>query len=101
MRQLRRLADASIDGLSAAYANTGFLGIPLCVLVLGDEGLLPAIIATLIVACLLFAVGIVLVEISLQEEKHPLRAILKVSKSLATNPLLIAPLLGAAWAAIR
>ena len=99
MRQLRRLADASIDGLSAAYANTGFLGIPLCVLVLGDEGLLPAIIATLIVACLLFAVGIVLVEISLQEEKHPLRAVLKVSKSLAANPLLIAPLLGGAWAA--
>ncbi|HSG23084.1 MAG TPA: AEC family transporter, partial [Azonexus sp.] len=99
MRQLRRLADASIDGLSAAYANTGFLGIPLCVLVLGDEGLLPAIIATLIVACLLFAVGIVLVEISLQEEKHPLRAVFKVSKSLATNPLLIAPLLGGAWAA--
>ncbi len=99
MRQLRRLADASIDGLSAAYANTGFLGIPLCVLVLGDDGLLPAIIATLIVACLLFAVGIVLVEISLQEEKHPLRAVLKVSKSLAANPLLIAPLLGAVWAA--
>lgn len=99
LRQLRRLADASIDGLSAAYANTGFLGIPLCVLVLGDEALLPAIIATLIVACLLFAVGIILVEIGLQEEKHPLRAVLKVSKSLATNPLLIAPLLGGAWAA--
>lgn len=99
MRQLRRLADASIDGLSAAYANTGFLGIPLCVLVLGDEGLLPAIIATLIVACLLFAVGIVLVEISLQDEKHPLRAVLKVCKSLAANPLLIAPLLGGAWSA--
>lgn len=100
MRQLRRLADASIDGLSAAYANTGFLGIPLCVLVLGDEGLLPAVVATLIVACALFAVGIVLVEISLQEEKQPLRAVVKVCKSLARNPLLIAPVLGGCWAAI-
>lgn len=99
VRQLRCLADASIDGLSAAYANTGFLGIPLCALVLGDAGLLPAIIATLIVACLLFAVGIVLVEISLQEEKHPLRSILKIGKSLAANPLLIAPIVGSAWAA--
>lgn len=98
LRQLRRLADASIDGLSAAYANTGFLGIPLCVLVLGDEGLLPAIIATLIVACLLFALGIVLVEVGLQQEKNPLRAVAKVAKSLAGNPLLIAPLLGGAWA---
>ena len=35
----RELADASIDGLSAAYANTGYIGIPLCVLVLGDDDL--------------------------------------------------------------
>ncbi|MCB1897125.1 MAG: AEC family transporter [Zoogloeaceae bacterium] len=98
MRQSRRLADASIDGLSAAYANTGFLGIPLCMLVLGDDGLLPAVIATLIVACALFAVGVVLVEISLQQEKHPLRALAKVSRALAGNPLVIAPVLGAFWA---
>lgn len=98
LRQLRRLADASIDGLSAAYANTGYLGIPLCVLVLGDDGMVPAIVATLIVACVLFGVGIVLVEIGLQEEKHPLRAVAKVCKALAGNPLLIAPVLGSCWA---
>ncbi|WP_174874632.1 AEC family transporter [Vogesella oryzae] len=98
-RQLRHLADASIDGLSAAYANTGFLGIPLCMLVLGSKGLLPAIIATLIVACLLFAIGIVLIEIGLQDKQKALPAILKISKSLASNPLLIAPLLGSAYAA--
>ena len=98
MRQTRRLADASIDGLSAAYANTGFLGIPLCMLVLGDDGLLPAVIATLIVACALFALGVVLVEIGLQQEKHPLRALAKVSRALACNPLVIAPVLGAFWA---
>lgn len=97
-KQHRPLTDASIDALGAAYANTGFLGIPLCVLVFGDEGLLPAIIATLIVACLLFGIAIILIEISLQEEKHPLRVFIKVGKSLAANPLLIAPVLGAAWA---
>ena len=100
--QRRPLADASIDGLSAAYANTGFLGIPLCVLLLGDPGLLPAIVATLIVACALFALGIVLVEIALQranhQQLHPLRACAKVGRSLARNPLLVAPVLGAAWA---
>lgn len=98
MRQRRRLADASIDGLSAAYANTGFLGIPLCMLVLGDDGLLPAVVATLIVACALFAIGIVLVEIGLQQERHPLRALAKVGRALAGNPLVIAPVLGACWA---
>lgn len=98
MRSTRRLADASIDGLSAAYANTGFVGIPLCVLVLGDAGLVPAIVATLIVACALFGVAIVLIEISLQQERHPLRAALKVGKALGTNPLLVAPVLGLGWA---
>lgn len=100
--QQRPLADASIDGLSAAYANTGFLGIPLCVLLLGNPGLLPAIVATLIVACALFALGIVLVEIALQranhQQLHPLRACAKVGRSLVKNPLLVAPVLGAAWA---
>ena len=100
--QRRPLADASIDGLSAAYANTGFLGIPLCVLLLGEPGLLPAVVATLIVACALFALGIVLVEIALQranhQQLHPLRACAKVGRSLVKNPLLVAPVLGAAWA---
>ena len=45
VRKSGRLVDASIDGLSAAYANTGFLGIPLCALVFGDAGLMPAIAA--------------------------------------------------------
>lgn len=99
VRKSGRLVNASIDGLSAAYANTGFLGIPLCALVFGDAGLMPAIVATLIVACLLFAVGIVLVEIGLQKEKHLLRAFAKVGRALATNPLLVAPVLGCTWAA--
>lgn len=99
VRKSGRLVDASIDGLSAAYANTGFLGIPLCALVFGDAGLMPAIVATLIVACLLFAVGIVLVEIGLQKEKHLLRAFAKVGRALAGNPLLVAPVLGGLWAA--
>lgn len=97
--QASRLPEAAIDGLSAGYANTGFVGIPLCVLVFGEAGLLPAIIATLIVACALFAVGIVLVEVGLQTEKHPLRAMLKVGKSLLRNPLLLAPVLGGLWSA--
>lgn len=99
IKKLSKLVDASIDGLSAAYANTGFLGIPLCLLVFGEAGLLPAIVATLIVACVFFGIGIILVEISLQEEKHPVRAIGKVCKALISNPLLVAPVVGGCWSA--
>ncbi|WP_423824132.1 AEC family transporter [Salinisphaera sp. SPP-AMP-43] len=99
LRSPRHLADAGIDGLSAAYANTGYIGIPLCVLVLGDDGLLPALIATLIVVCVLFAIAVVCVEIGLQAETTLHHAVGKVLLALAKNPLVVAPILGALWAA--
>ncbi len=98
VRQQHTVVDACIDGLGTTYANTGFMGIPLCVLVFGEKGLVPAVVGTLIVACVLFGIGIILVEISRQEEKHPLRAAAKVGKALAVNPLIISPVLGGCWA---
>lgn len=99
LRGERGLADASIDGLSAAYANTGYIGIPLCLLVFGHAGLAPALIATLVVVCVLFAIAVVLVEVGLQEEPRLALAVRKVIVALARNPLVVAPLLGGLWAA--
>lgn len=93
------LATSSIDGLSAGYANTGYIGIPLCALLFGDAGLQPALIATLIVVCVLFAIAVVCIEVGLQAEKHVGRAAAKVLRALAKNPLVIAPVAGALWAA--
>ena len=88
------LVAASIDGLSAGYANTGYIGIPLCLLLFGQPGLQPALISSLIVVCLVFAISLTLIEIGLQEERQIGRAILLVSKALAKNPLVISPLAG-------
>ena len=38
----RALTDRSIEGLAAAYANAGYMGIPLCVALFGAESLAPA-----------------------------------------------------------
>jgi len=89
------LADAAIDGLNAGYANTGFMGFPLALLVLGHEALGPTTIACIITVCVVFAVGIVLIEIGLQPEGRPHLVALKVGGSLIRNPLLVAPVLGA------
>ncbi|MDR5761653.1 AEC family transporter [Caballeronia sp. LZ035] len=93
--QARPLADASIDGLNAAYPNSGFIGLPLCLLAFGDASLAPAVIAMIMTVCVLFAIAIVLIELGLQSEKHPWATLVSVAKSLAKNPLLIAPLAGA------
>jgi len=92
------LVSSSIDGLSAGYANTGYIGIPLCALVFGQPGLQPALISTLIVVCVLFAIAVICIEVGLQQEKHLGRAVAVVLRALAKNPLVIAPLAGAVWA---
>jgi len=92
------LADASIDALSASYANTGYIGIPLCVMVLGSGGLEPALIASLLVVCVLFGLALVCIEVGLQSEAQVHHIVFKVLVALAKNPLVISPILGACWA---
>ena len=43
-RRARALTDRSIEGLAAAYANAGYMGIPLCVALFGAESLAPAVL---------------------------------------------------------
>lgn len=94
----RDLAAASFAGLSASYSNTGYMGIPLCLLALGQDGLAPAIIATFLVF-ILFALATILIEIDMLSHKKSHEIVWSVLKSLATNPLLVSPVLGLAWSA--
>jgi predicted permease len=91
----RHPADASIDALNAAYANTGYMGFPLCLMALGRDSLPLVTIATIITVCILFATAIIAIELGLQAERHPARLAAKVGGALAKNPLLVSPLLGA------
>lgn len=97
LRGPRHLADATVDGLNSAYANTGFIGFPLAAAVLGPAALAPTLIATIITVCMLFAVALILIEIGIQTERQPRHMLTKVLRSLATNPLLIAPVAGSVF----
>lgn len=92
------LADASIDAVAASYPNTGYVGFPLLLLIFGQDSRTPTTIATIIVACVFFALAIALMEAGLQAERHPARLALKVAKAVLRNPLVAAPILGAACA---
>ena len=94
----RSLADASIDGLAAGYANTGYVGIPMCLFVFGGGGLEPALVASLIVVCVLFSIAIVLIEVGLQAGQSAGQAMVKVLLALLKNPLVVAPIVGGLWA---
>lgn len=97
-RQQAAAADVIIDSLGSAYANVGFIGIPLCYLAFGRDGLPPSVMAMVMTACLLFAVAIVLLETCLHAKAGLTHTIAKVSRSLLHNPIMIAPLAGVAVA---
>ncbi len=96
-RGVRHLADAAIDGLNAGYANTAYMGFPITLAVLGPQALAPTTIASIITVCVLFGIAIILIEIGLQSEARALHLAMKVGRSLAGNPLLVAPVLGAVF----
>jgi malonate transporter len=97
----RHLADASVDAIAASYPNTGYIGFPLGMIAFGHASLTPTTIATILVACVLFAVAIVLIELGLQTERTPHKLGLKVLRSLARNPLIVSPLAGVAVASLQ
>lgn len=94
LRGKQPLADSAIDGLNAAYPNTGYMGIPLSMIAFGSGVLAATTITIVITVCVTFAFAIVLIEIGLQTEKKPLHLARKVTHSLIRNPLLVAPFLG-------
>lgn len=93
-----RLTDISIHGLAGSYANAGYMGIPLCLALMGPASLAPAIICTLMTACVLFSVAIVLIELDQHRDNSLGATLMKVIRALIRNPLLIAPLAGLACA---
>jgi len=97
----RHLADASVDAIAASYPNTGYIGFPLGMIAFGQASLTPSTIATILVACVLFAGAIVLIEVGLQTERTPHKLGLKVLGSLARNPLIVSPIAGALFASLH
>lgn len=88
-------ADAIVDGLNAAYPNTAFVGLPIALALMGRATLPLSTLATVLTVCLLFAAAIVLIEFSLSDAAGAGPILRKVAGSLARNPLIVAPLLGA------
>ncbi|WP_111429148.1 AEC family transporter [Rhodobacteraceae bacterium DSL-40] len=95
MRRGRRLADAAIDGLNAAYPNTGYVGFPLVLAVIGPDGLAATLLATILTACVLFGVAIVLIESALHSGMRRRDIARRTLSALVRNPLLLAPAVGA------
>lgn len=87
----------AINGLNASYPNTAYMGFPLSLLAFGNAALPLVVMATIITVCIIFAVAIILIELSRQKVSHKATLIFKTTSSLARNPLLFSPALGVVY----
>jgi len=92
-RGKRAFGDRALDGLSACYPNTGYIGLPLAFLAYGPPSAAGATIAAVFTACGLFGFAIALLEWDLHRGHAVGATVLKVGSSLLRNPIVIAPIL--------
>lgn len=90
---------ATVDGLAAAMTNTGFVALPILHGMFGHRALLPAAIATLFVAVVLFPLGVVALERARGAARHATPPTVILLRRTLTNPMVAPTLLGLAYAA--
>jgi predicted permease len=93
----RDLASSTIYGMTAAMTNTGFIALPILHSMYGQPAVLPAAIATIFVAGVMFPVAVILLESDRRGAQAPARSVALV-KEIVLNPLVLSTLIGLAWA---
>jgi malonate transporter and related proteins len=94
----RDLASSTIHGMTAAMTNTGFVALPILHALYGQPAVLPAAIATVFVAGVMFPATVILLE-SAGRGAHGRSARAGVlMKQVVLNPMVLSTMSGLAWA---
>jgi len=89
-----RLAALGLHGLCAIFSNTGYLGIPLLIILFGEFGKLPAVISTVIMGTVVIGVGVALIEADLSQGRGAAKILASVGKGVGTSPLILSAAVG-------
>lgn len=88
------LGPSGLHALSATFANTGYMGIPLLLTAFGPQAALPAIIATVLNGAVVMAIGIAVIEADLARGRGAGRIVADVAAGVAKSPLVLSALAG-------
>jgi predicted permease len=87
------LGSSTMYGMSAAMTNTGFVALPILHAVYGQPAVLPAAIATLFVAAVMFPTAVVLLETG--PDRHgPSAGAAVLATQIVLNPMVLSTMLG-------
>ena len=100
IRFSRSLGSRTMHGMAASMTNTGFVALPVLVAIYGQHAVLPAAIATVFVAVVMFPAAVILLEVDQRNVDGSRAAPIVTIKHVVLNPLVVSTLIGMLWAAL-
>lgn len=90
------LASSTIHGMAAAMTNTGFVALPILHAIYGQPAVLPAAVATVFVAAVMFPITVILLE-QRDARVGSVRSA-GLAKQILLNPMVLSTFIGLTWA---
>jgi predicted permease len=92
MRRSQTLAGRTMYGMAASMTNTGFVALPVLQAIYGPRAVLPAAIATVFVAVVMFPAAVILLELGHRDTHNatPMETV----RHVILNPMVISTLIG-------
>lgn len=94
VRSKHNLASSTIHGMAAAMTNTGFVALPILHAIYGQPAVLPAAVATVFVAGVMFPITVILLE---RDARGPAQSA-GLARQILLNPMVLSTLIGLVWA---
>lgn len=85
-------------GMAAAMTNTGFVALPILHSIYGQPAVLPAAVATVFVAAVMFPIAVILLESGGSGKPGKMVRPFMLIKQIVLNPMVLSTLIGLAWA---
>lgn len=87
------LASSTMHGMAAAMTNTGFVALPILHAIYGQPAVLPAAVATVFVAAVMFPITVILLERDARGPAHSAG----LARQILLNPMVLSTLIGLVW----
>jgi malonate transporter and related proteins len=94
IRASRGLASRTMHGMAASMTNTGFVALPVLQAIYGPPAVLPAAIATVFVAVVMFPLAVILLELGQQDAHGSRTTPMVTAKHVVLNPMVLSTLIG-------
>ena len=87
-------SERAIQSLSAVFSNVGFVGLPLVVIALGSEAILPAVVVVLIDTVIMIGIATAVIESGQGQDGGGWKVVTTVAAGVVRNPVIVASLVG-------